>query len=68
MHEPGGKAAAAVVDGTDPKKAADSRAGRHVITIKSDDSVVYSKIISTMDVAVGASFKDIGVQDKGQGN
>ena len=38
------------------------------ITIKSDDSVIYSKIISTMDIAVGASFKDIGLQDKGQGN
>ena len=38
------------------------------ITIKSDDSVIYSKIIRTMDIAVGANFKDIGLQDKGQGN
>jgi biopolymer transport protein ExbD len=38
------------------------------ITIKSDDAVIYSKIISTMDVSVGAGFKDVGLQDKGQGN
>ncbi|MSP59908.1 MAG: biopolymer transporter ExbD [Myxococcales bacterium] len=38
------------------------------IAVKSDDSVIYSRIIHTMDVAVGAQFKDIGLQDKGQGN
>jgi len=38
------------------------------ITIKSDDAVIYSKIISTMDVSVGAGFKDVGLQDKGQAN
>jgi len=38
------------------------------IAVKSDDSVIYSRIIRTMDIAVGANFKDIGLQDKGAGN
>ncbi len=36
------------------------------VTVKSDDAVIYNRIIHTMDVAVGAGFKDIGLQDKGQ--
>ncbi len=38
------------------------------LSVKSDDAVIYSKIIKTMDVAVTAHFPDIGLQDKGQGN
>jgi biopolymer transport protein ExbD len=38
------------------------------LAVKSDDAVIYSKIIKTMDVAVTAHFPDIGLQDKGQGN
>jgi biopolymer transport protein ExbD len=35
------------------------------LAVKSDDSVIYSRIIHTMDVAVTAHFPDIGLQDKG---
>ena len=38
------------------------------LQIKSDDDVVYQKIIRTMDVAVSAKFPDIGLADKGQAN
>ena len=27
--------------------------------------MIYSKIIRTMDIVVGANFKDVGLQDKG---
>ncbi len=37
------------------------------ITIKSDDAVVYNKIIRTMDVVLSAKFPDIGLSDKGGG-
>jgi biopolymer transport protein TolR len=37
------------------------------ISVKSDDSVIYSRIIHTMDVAVSNKFADIGLQDKGGG-
>jgi biopolymer transport protein ExbD len=37
------------------------------IAIKSDDSVIYSKIIRTMDIALTSKFPDIGLSDKGGG-
>ncbi len=37
------------------------------LAIKSDDAVIYSRIIHTMDIAVTAHFPDIGLQDKGGG-
>ena len=37
------------------------------ITIKSDDTVIYNKIIATMDVTLSSKFPDIGLADKGGG-
>jgi len=37
------------------------------LAVKSDDAVIYSRIIHTMDIAVTAHFPDIGLQDKGGG-
>jgi biopolymer transport protein ExbD len=37
------------------------------ISIKADDTVLYNKIIRTMDIALGAKFPDIGLSDKGGG-
>jgi biopolymer transport protein ExbD len=37
------------------------------IAIKSDDAVIYNKIIRTMDVALSSKFPDIGLSDKGGG-
>ena len=37
------------------------------LAIKSDDAVIYSKIIRTMDVALSSKFPDIGLSDKGGG-
>jgi biopolymer transport protein ExbD len=37
------------------------------LQVKSDDEVVYQKIIRTMDIAVTAHFPDIGLADKGGG-
>jgi biopolymer transport protein ExbD len=37
------------------------------ISIKADDTVLYSKIIRTMDIALGSKFPDIGLSDKGGG-
>jgi len=37
------------------------------ITIKSDDTVLYDKIIKTMDVVISAKFSDVGLSDKGAG-
>jgi len=37
------------------------------IQIKTDDSVIYNKIIKTMDVVLSAKFPDIGLSDKGGG-
>ena len=35
------------------------------ITIKSDDAVIYDKVIKTMDVVISAKFSDVGLTDKG---
>jgi biopolymer transport protein ExbD len=37
------------------------------IQIKTDDAVIYNKIIKTMDVVLSAKFPDIGLSDKGGG-
>ncbi len=37
------------------------------ISIKADDTVIYSKIIRTMDIALSSKFPDIGLSDKGGG-
>jgi biopolymer transport protein ExbD len=38
------------------------------VQIKSDDTVLYSKIIRTMDIVLSAKFPDIGLSDKGGGS
>ncbi len=37
------------------------------IAVKADDSVLYNKIIRTMDIVLSAKFPDIGLSDKGGG-
>ena len=37
------------------------------IQIKSDDAVIYNKLIHTMDVALSAKFTDVSLADKGGG-
>jgi len=37
------------------------------IQIKSDDTVIYNKLIHTMDVALSAKFSDVSLADKGGG-
>mgnify|MGYP000896391908 CR=1 FL=1 len=37
------------------------------ITIKADDSVIYNKVIRTMDVVLSAKFPNVSLTDKGQG-
>lgn len=37
------------------------------ITVKASDTVVYNKIIATMDVALSSKFPDIGLADSGGG-
>jgi len=35
------------------------------IAVKSDDAVIYNKIIRTMDIVLSSKFPDIGLSDKG---
>jgi biopolymer transport protein ExbD len=37
------------------------------IAVKSDDNVIYKKVIHSMDVAISAGFHDIALSDKGGG-
>ena len=37
------------------------------ITIKSDDTVIYNKIIQTMDVVISSKFPNVSLTDKGAG-
>ncbi|HZS35860.1 MAG TPA: biopolymer transporter ExbD [Polyangia bacterium] len=37
------------------------------IAVKADDSVLYNKIIHTMDIVLSSKFPDIGLSDKGGG-
>jgi biopolymer transport protein ExbD len=49
------------------QKAKTDYPDKNDINIKSDDAVIYSKIIHTMDVAITTGFHDVGLSDKGQG-
>jgi biopolymer transport protein ExbD len=42
-------------------------ADKRDISVKSDDAVIYNKIIRTMDIVISAGFPDIGLSDKGGG-
>src|SRR5262245_5754138 len=48
-------------------KAKSEHPDKNDIAVKSDDTVIYNKIIRTMDVALSAKFPDIGLSDKGGG-
>jgi biopolymer transport protein ExbD len=37
------------------------------LSIKSDDAVIYNKIIKTMDVIISGGFHDVSLSDKGAG-
>ncbi len=37
------------------------------ITIKADDTVIYNKIIKTMDVVISSKFPNVSLSDKGTG-
>ena len=37
------------------------------LNIKSDDAVIYNKVIQTMDVVISAHFPNISLSDKGEG-
>ena len=47
------------------KQAKDAYPDKNDIQIKADDSVLYNKIIRTMDITLSAKFPDIGLSDKG---
>jgi biopolymer transport protein ExbD len=47
------------------KEAKSAYPDKNDIQVKSDDSVVYNKVIRTMDVVLSAKFPDIGLSDKG---
>ncbi len=42
-------------------------ADKRDIAVKSDDAVIYNKIIRTMDIVISSGFPDIGLSDKGGG-
>jgi biopolymer transport protein ExbD len=42
-------------------------ADKQDIAVKSDDTIIYNKIIRTMDVVISAGFPNIGLSDKGGG-
>jgi biopolymer transport protein TolR len=47
------------------KQAKDQYPDKNDISIKADDTVMYAKIIRTMDIVLSAKFPDIGLSDKG---
>ena len=49
------------------KKAKTDYPEKNDLAIKSDDVVIYDRIIHTIDVALTAKFPDIALSDKGQG-
>jgi biopolymer transport protein TolR len=49
------------------KAAKDQYPDKNDVQIKADDSVIYNKIIRTMDIVLSAKFPDIGLSDKGGG-
>lgn len=48
-------------------QAKKDHADKEDITIKSDDTVVYNKVVKTMDVVISAKFPNISLSDKGSG-
>jgi biopolymer transport protein ExbD len=48
-------------------QAKKDHADKEDITIKSDDTVAYNKVIKTMDVVISAKFPNISLSDKGAG-
>lgn len=49
------------------KEAKTAYPDKNDITIKSDDTVLYDKVVQTMDVVLAAKFPDISLSDKGAG-
>src|SRR5256885_14082332 len=49
------------------KDAKSAYPDKNDIQVKSDDTVLYNKIIRTMDVVLSSKFPDIGLSDKGGG-
>jgi biopolymer transport protein TolR len=47
------------------KDAKSAYPDKNDISVKSDDAVIYNKIIRTMDIVLSAKFPDIGLSDKG---
>ena len=48
-------------------QAKKDHADKEDLTIKSDDVVVYHKIIKAMDIAISAKFPTVTLTDKGAG-
>ena len=49
------------------KEAKAAYPDKNDIQIKSDDTVIYNKLIHTMDIALSARFSDVSLGDKGGG-
>jgi biopolymer transport protein ExbD len=49
------------------KEAKTAYPDKNDITIKSDDSVLYDKVVQTMDLVLSAKFPEIALADKGAG-
>jgi biopolymer transport protein ExbD len=49
------------------KEAKQQYPDKNDIQIKSDDSVIYNKLIHTMDIALSAHFADVSLSDRGGG-
>ncbi len=49
------------------KEAKQQYPDKNDIQIKSDDAVIYNKLIHTMDIALSAKFSDVSLADRGGG-
>lgn len=49
------------------KEAKTAYPDKNDITIKSDDTVLYDKVVQTMDIVLSSKFPDISLSDKGAG-
>jgi biopolymer transport protein ExbD len=49
------------------KQAKDMHPDKTDVEIKADDTVIYNKIIHTMDIVISAKFPDVSLGDKGGG-
>ena len=49
------------------KEAKTAYPDQNDITIKSDDSVLYDKVVQTMDIVLSSKFPEIALSDKGAG-